>query len=839
MNAGTPDAAAIEQRARDYLAAGRFRKARDEVKPLVKIDRAKYLPLLIEANKKLARELLGKGQVSEAEQVIAYLKTIASTAELGALELDAAAKSGKPNAILSSTLPMLAKTDSALPEEEKRRLADHLVLAFESVEAEAANYPQLAEVRAVHEALEAVALANFERAQELLRPVPQSSVFSHWKLFVKGMTAFYSGDLEKATRFFAGLPPESTPGKASRVYLLVAGRAQLGNQPGSTLMEAVCRLAGSPGLAPVLARAEQKWREGSHAGSYKVLREMVAAFPSDRHDALGALADFYFQAAFALHSEEADEYTYFFDELDWSARTKSLVERARILRLMALTNERFGDFDSSERCWEEFLKIHEQLHGPHPRMASLVYGRLGHAAATQPQSSFVSFFGDSSPPDVACAIAPLEKSIALDPANLDAHLELCRVFETSKMASQRNRLLDTMTARFPENKTVLVAAGRGCLDRQAYSKGLDYLNSAYQLDRLDPLIPELIVLAKVKLARQAYEKKRLEKGAQIFAETSEFIVGDPMNLARGRWIALTQQGLLEALYGDRVRGDELLAQARKLSLADVVFFFFARFAYYELAPREARPFPFATELEAAVKEASTLRAILLLRIYYHFKGEMEIFRSGTEDFLRRYLKKALKQPFTQAEARSLLNEFRPDTVFKEEFLGFAEKLLKLDPKEPFGRLLRLLLKQPGSIPFFRNRGPDPVSEMQSIVEEATRRGDEKTAQLAQALLGRYRMREPSDLDDEQEDEDEDALGSAEDDPIMRAIAEMLANASEADLRQLRKSMAPDMPEEMFDAMVAAARGRMIVPPKPPKPQRFPEPPKPQPPPSDPNQMEFF
>ncbi len=64
--------AAQEQRGREFLAARKFRKARDEFKLLCKVDRAKYLPLLIQANQGLVRDMLSKGMVSEAQQVVAY-----------------------------------------------------------------------------------------------------------------------------------------------------------------------------------------------------------------------------------------------------------------------------------------------------------------------------------------------------------------------------------------------------------------------------------------------------------------------------------------------------------------------------------------------------------------------------------------------------------------------------------------------------------------------------------------------------------------------------------------------------------------------------------------------
>jgi len=88
------DGVALEQRAREHLVARRFRKARDDFKVLCKQDRAKYLPWLIQANKGLAEEMMAKGLVAEARQVLDYLATIATADELRAVEVSYAVKSG-------------------------------------------------------------------------------------------------------------------------------------------------------------------------------------------------------------------------------------------------------------------------------------------------------------------------------------------------------------------------------------------------------------------------------------------------------------------------------------------------------------------------------------------------------------------------------------------------------------------------------------------------------------------------------------------------------------------------------------------------------------------------
>ena len=49
-----------------FMRDGKWRKARDAAKDLCKKDRPRYMPLLVEANAGLARELIGKGLAKDA-----------------------------------------------------------------------------------------------------------------------------------------------------------------------------------------------------------------------------------------------------------------------------------------------------------------------------------------------------------------------------------------------------------------------------------------------------------------------------------------------------------------------------------------------------------------------------------------------------------------------------------------------------------------------------------------------------------------------------------------------------------------------------------------------------
>ena len=57
--------------------------------------------------------------------------------------------------------------------------------------------------------------------------------------------------------------------------------------------------------------------------------------------------------------------------------------------------------------------------------------------------------------------------------------EIGRGYDFLKKTAERNRLLDEMTRRFPNEKKVLIWAGELCSRRHAYVKGIEYLERAH------------------------------------------------------------------------------------------------------------------------------------------------------------------------------------------------------------------------------------------------------------------------------------------------------------------------------------------------------------------------
>jgi hypothetical protein len=147
----------LEKQALDHMAAARFRQARDTYKILCKQDPQKFLPGLIEANSCLAEEMMQKGMISEAGAVLTYLKTIAPSSSLVAIEISFALKKNDWQSAWDAAVRLRKDATAIQDERYKAAVADALVLAFPSgQEIGSLNLPEASELPAIVSALRCV-----------------------------------------------------------------------------------------------------------------------------------------------------------------------------------------------------------------------------------------------------------------------------------------------------------------------------------------------------------------------------------------------------------------------------------------------------------------------------------------------------------------------------------------------------------------------------------------------------------------------------------------------------------------------------------------------------------
>lgn len=815
-----------EARARKYLAEGRWRKARDEIKSILKYNPALYKPLLIEANIGLARQMLMKGQVSEAKEVLGYLRSIASPEQLCALELEFSRANGKDKiatTAVESALDMLVGGKGAkLTDSELTRIADQVILSFALPEVvPPGTMAVAAEARAVLDALQAICSCAWSKASEVLRIVPYSSPFSHWVLFLKAVMAFHNDDFKRAGELFSKVPAGSLPGKASRVYRLLMGQEKLPTIPNPSsqaILDAALRLRGERIVGEIF-EADNLWREGRFTASYELVRKTVPDFPTESANWCGAVTRFYFNEPLRMKPPGHEAVMRFFESmLDETGRTKQ-IERllaARTLGLAVASGRAMLDLVDT---WLEFIETYRELHGDDPDLLSMAYEWLGVQLARPPFTIF-SFFTRDNMENAAGAVESLQESIRLNPTNLSARLCLAEVYARLRLKSQRNQLIDDTAAMFPTDKGVLLLAASSCFDRKSYKKGLGYLERARAIDKLDPAIPKLMADGYCGLALGYFKRKKPDLARRVLESLEALSVDNKDDFELSRWTVRLRAGVMEYLLGDRQRADALLADAETMSPCSAACHLFAHLAYRAFGKATSQQSPFTGKLRSALNRGIALRdGTTLLRIFNYWLEKEEIRDLSAEGkVLSESLRASLVRPFAVSEAEELFSLAERHSQFDLLALQIADRIMQLDPKHPRFRLFKLM---EGGYMSLSQEALE--NELNSIVEEALLRHDDSTAQRASQALRRIQVNPPSQFRDyadteqafseeaenftETPDSDEasdwvdEALLLDELLKFMRALA-----SSSKEEKENGSKEAEDVPGSLMDAVVDSANG---------------------------------
>jgi hypothetical protein len=403
------------------------------------------------------------------------------------------------------------------------------------------------------------------------------------------------------------------------------------------------------------------------------------------------------------------------------------------------------------------------------------------------------------------------------------------VYQERRQNSDRNRLLDRMTARFPAEKKVLMLAGQACLERKAYKRGLDYLTQALALDRLDPAIPDNLVKARLLQARDFFQKSRPDDARMALGQTAPFEVPTPDNLTRSRWCLRIQQGLMETVWGDPARGGPLLEEGRRESPSEAAFLLYAGCADLEIRPGTARQSDYLDKFARLKKSGASLaQAAALTRIWLRGKESLAAHVGYQwRQLLENYLRAAAKRPFSREDARRLVEFCYAEDDFRSVASTVVEKRLREDANDPLFRLYRWRLR--------RTVGPRPAkarTELESILAEAARRKDEQTVRQVRQQLEALNLPPPMPAEpfggypppeddfDDYDDYDDDApdfgggtsildelFGSMphQQTRTLEDIVRLLALLPERELKRLRQNLPPGMSSAEFEVLAAMVR----------------------------------
>jgi tetratricopeptide (TPR) repeat protein len=433
-----------------------------------------------------------------------------------------------------------------------------------------------------------------------------------------------------------------------------------------------------------------------------------------------------------------------------------------------------------------------------------------------------------------------QKAVELDPNLLPAYLWLCHVYGALRQTRERNRLLDEMTRRFPEEKAVLLQAANRCAERKAFPKALDLLERARNLDRLDPIIPAMIVYCRRQFAWQQFEQRHPDKARQILAAAEEFLTDKPDDFQVSRWANAARHGVQEQLFGDPAAGERLLAQARGDSPFAGAFLLFAHLAYRLYAKKPSKASPFYGELRSELNSgASAVRAARLLRQLEFWSHSQDAPETHNErSLVRGYVRAAAKPGCSREDAKTVV-ELCLASSSQEEARLFIKAALRRDPDDPLFRFYDHSLRAAWQGPAARHRG-----DLEKILSLAQARRDEEAIQKIQRALRALDRPPPmppvlDPFSEDEEDEEDEEDGDDWTEPAggvlpplpplpphiaaeMRQLMDALRNASPAEVKELRRTAGKDVPPFILDMIIQAARSGN-PPPSTPRPNRRPGP----------------
>jgi len=563
----------LTQFARDAAAApilgwmrdGRWRKARDGAKELVKRERERYLPLLVEANAGLAREMLGKGLVKEAATVVDYLASFAPAARVAALRAELAAPVAKRSAPVPATAaaagaPWWAaalRVEAAMAAAAEISPADLAAVdllvtdafappAADGNERVASLAKQLAAVRV---ACNATGDGRWDEAREALQGLPRQSVFRHWRLFLRGVRCVFEDQLDTARQCFGDLPPHGALARAARAFdpaLVAPGPLA----PASARVPLYLAATGQPAAwsGPILA-ATTAWKAGKRVEPFEELRTgMRGAFPAVAPGLAAVLTESVLPFRVRMDDDDFAAADALSDRLGLSrgnCKLQSSEALLALIRPMCLTQVNVAPPALLDQTWRTVIELWNHCEGSNPLRDSVAWQWLGEAlgemsSAPVPYGRFAE-----SAPDFARARKAFDKAVECDPTNEAAALGLLDLLRRQGDTKAYKRLLDELLQRFPANKLLLLVAATQAMDRKSFDKALRALRSALAIDPLDKKIKTLMVVALVQQTRELLRKKR--PVAAQWAAMEPLLEDRPPHgtYMLARWISRLRQALLD------------------------------------------------------------------------------------------------------------------------------------------------------------------------------------------------------------------------------------------------------------------------------------------------------
>ncbi len=154
-------------------------------------------------------------------------------------------------------------------------------------------------VERIREALAAVERGDDAAAAEALRDLPRSSPLGDWKLFIRGLSAFYQADAERTGANWQRLSPDRPAFRIAQTLLAASGQIrpdEANVDVRDSLGQLEARLQSDPAATPLKDLAEH-WRKGDWTAFFREYRRFRQRFAKSHAPLLAKIVDLVWKRA--------------------------------------------------------------------------------------------------------------------------------------------------------------------------------------------------------------------------------------------------------------------------------------------------------------------------------------------------------------------------------------------------------------------------------------------------------------------------------------------------------------------------------------------------------------
>jgi tetratricopeptide (TPR) repeat protein len=547
-------------------------------------------------------------------------------------------------------------------------------------------------------------------ARATLQGIGLTSPFLEWKVMLRGLIAYYTGDDAKALENWQRLAAQRIPARLSapfRQAIDPAYRHQQAPETQTRLHNWYDQMQGSA-LNPRLRLVQQMLADPRHlAQAFRQADALIPVVQSEAPQLLPRLAAcFYWAIVDHGFPEDLQRYRRIF---------AAPPDDPKLSRLEAMAVEHRGQLAAANELWQRYEKdLAEQTaalpSGHADRMRALVWQHMAGNAlliAAGPPDFMAFGFGQRAPLPKPSAEACYKRSLDLAPDQLDVQDALVQHYLEDEKPAKALQAGKRLLKHFPEHAPTLELCGELSLKKHDYRAAIDFYGRAVQANPLNALVRSNLGVAHSGRASDFAAKGQLAAARTDYQAARTLCEGYNAVLVTCSWAAMEFQA------DDVPRAEELLQAASALPGGLLA----TPFSMLVLAIRKKLSKTLKTRFEAEVKKlladapsADSARGLAASFAAMHASSAKYPGQKTHEKMALAYLGKALSAEFNESQlldicqsliakkATSLLRKYfmlgqRRFPTNPQFYLAEFDYFLSLPAgRFPLGQLRRLLDK---------------------------------------------------------------------------------------------------------------------------------------------------